>query len=243
MRARIIKPEFFTSRSLAKCSRDARLMFQGLWVNCDAVGRGKADPRIVKGAVFPLDDDLTLDQVESLLAELADTNHIVIYTHDDEPLYEVVNFAKHQAKSYRTGEAKHPGPDDEGSIRADCTTSHATCTTSRALREGKGSEVNVQPAAPLDTNDTFPDFWKLYPRREAKKRAESAWRGLNKGDQADALEALPKHIKAWSGRSREHIPLPTSWLNGRRWEDEIADTRKRGGQGEVEGGGYVGGDW
>lgn len=225
-RTRILKPEFFSSRSLSRVSRDARLLFQGLWCEADSAGRGKADPRIVKGAVFPLDDDLTTEIVHALLCKLHDTDHIVLYEVDEEPLFEVVNFAKHQAASYRSGDPKYPGPDDPGAIRATCTSEHATCTPSLALREGKGREgKRIEVDAHAQTDDGFDDWWRTYPRKVDKKRARSAWRNLTKTERDDSSEALPAHIRSWANTKPEHIPHPTTWLNGRRWEDDLEPTK------------------
>ena len=111
-RTRMIKADFFRSRSLAKVSRDARLTFIGLWTEADALGRGVAHPSIIKGSVWPLDDDITTDVVAAHLAELAETSHIVLYYDDaGDALYEIANWAKHQSAAYRTGESKHPAPD------------------------------------------------------------------------------------------------------------------------------------
>jgi len=69
----------------------------------------------------------------------------------------------------------------------------------------------------------FADFWAGWPRRVAKRDAEKAWAKLRPQERAAALEALPKHVEYWnaSGREREHIPHPATWLNGARWDDEI----------------------
>lgn len=219
-RTRMLKPEFFSSRSLSKVSRDARLLFQGLWCEADSAGRGKADPRIVKGAVFPLDDDVTLDTVHDWLCELHDTGHILLYEVDEEPLFEVLNFSKHQAASYRTGEPKHPGPDDPKAIHATCTTDRAVCTPRRALREGKGKEENVHSGTTSTKPDPlFDEFWTTYPNKVNKQKARTSWNRLTDADKAAALRALPDHIGTW--KDPNFIPHPTTWLNGRRWEDEI----------------------
>ena len=68
---------------------------------------------------------------------------------------------------------------------------------------------------------TFDDFWVVYPRRVAKLAAQKAWKKLTPADQMAALEALPVHVALWSERSLEHVPHAATWLNGRRWEDEL----------------------
>lgn len=228
-RIRTIKPEFFRSRSLARCSRDARLTFAGLWCDADSAGRGVADARILKGAIWPLDDDITPEVLEEHLAELA-REHIVLYEVGGEPYYAIVKFEEHQAASYRQGDAKYPPPPSLDACTpedASCTPEDATCTVASAVREGKGREgKRIADAPDAQPPDTFLTFWAAYPRKVDRKKACTAWRNLTQADQANALEAIPKHVAAWTRERRgaEFIPHPTSWLHGRRWEDDLAKT-------------------
>ena len=139
-RIRTIKPEFFRSRSLAKCDRDARLTFAGLWTEADDHGHGVADPRILKGAIWPLDDDVTHQHVSAHLRVLVETGHIRLYEVDGETYYEVVNWSDHQAAAYRRGEPKHPAPEAYlDDVSHDDVQESAGRTDSRAGREGKGT--------------------------------------------------------------------------------------------------------
>ena len=71
----------------------------------------------------------------------------------------------------------------------------------------------------------FDEFWKLYPRKESKQQARKAWAKLNP-DQAqfsliaNALE-YRSQTKEWLAEGGRYIPHPATWLNGRRWEDEL----------------------
>lgn len=69
----------------------------------------------------------------------------------------------------------------------------------------------------------FADFWAAYPRREAKREAEKAWMKLKAAEKIAALQAIPAHVAKWDneGREKRFIPLPATWLNGARWEDEV----------------------
>jgi len=107
-RIRTLKPTRFTSRSLAKCPRDARTTFEGMWCEADDHGRGIADARLLKGAIWPLDDDITFLHVSAFVDVLAATGHIRLYEVDGEAYYEVANWEKHQAAAYRRGEPKFP---------------------------------------------------------------------------------------------------------------------------------------
>lgn len=112
-RIRTLKPEFFTSRSLAKVSHAARLTFAGLWTQADDHGRGVADTRILKGAIWPLEDGIGAPEIDAHLKELSTTGHVVLYVIDGDAYFEVANWEKHQAAAYRRGEAKHPAPTPE----------------------------------------------------------------------------------------------------------------------------------
>ena len=70
--------------------------------------------------------------------------------------------------------------------------------------------------------ERFAAFWKFYPRGENKKRAVRAWDKLKPDD---ALIAVMGHALALQKASPDWqrgigIPHASTWLNGRRWEDE-----------------------
>lgn len=77
----------------------------------------------------------------------------------------------------------------------------------------------TEKTAPVD----FERFWGQYPRKVGKEKALKVWGRLSRGDRNDALWALPRHVALWEQKqvAREFIPHPTSWLNGRRWQDDI----------------------
>src|SRR5690349_2031979 len=94
---RTVKPGFFTSRSLARCPIRAMVTFAGLWSEADDHGRGIADPRILKGAVWPLRDDVSAADVQDDLDVLAQTGHIILYSIAGEAYFAIVSFGKHQS--------------------------------------------------------------------------------------------------------------------------------------------------
>ena len=75
-------------------------------------------------------------------------------------------------------------------------------------------------------NDTtingFEDFWKAYPNKKDKQKAIKAWQ-KHQPDLPKVLKALKsqKNSEQWQKDEGRFIPLPTTWLNGARWEDEI----------------------
>jgi hypothetical protein len=73
----------------------------------------------------------------------------------------------------------------------------------------------------------FDLFYKSYPKRRARRDAEKAWIKLNPDESlVEVIRAsLAKHKDSqdWQKDGGRYIPLPASWLNGRRWEDDLGD--------------------
>ena len=72
----------------------------------------------------------------------------------------------------------------------------------------------------------FDQFWSVYPLKVAKQPALKAWSKLKpKGDLLKSILADVERRVAgeWHGREKQYIPHPATYLNQRRWEDEVAD--------------------
>ena len=71
----------------------------------------------------------------------------------------------------------------------------------------------------------FEVFWALVPRRVGKKAAERAWRAIERrGESQDAIDGMRAYAQAFarSGTELKYVPHPSTWLNRRGWEDDIA---------------------
>lgn len=95
--------------------------------------------------------------------------------------------------------------------------------TDRCNKETCNTHV-LNPIVPFDTGALFDRFWAAYPKKKGKEAAKRAWRKL-KPDialcrvMAEALDRQRKS-KDWLKEGGAYIPYPSTWLNGRRWEDE-----------------------
>lgn len=74
--------------------------------------------------------------------------------------------------------------------------------------------------------DLFDRFWNLYPNKKNKSNARKAWAKLKVTDHLfDQIAAgLARYCASpdWVKDGGQFIPHPTTWLNGKRWEDEVA---------------------
>lgn len=73
-------------------------------------------------------------------------------------------------------------------------------------------------------SDDFEMFWKEYPEKIGKGKAYDSWKKLSTTQKEKCvvqikLQVENKHFT--NKRGEDYIPHPTTWLNQKRWEDEI----------------------
>lgn len=87
----------------------------------------------------------------------------------------------------------------------------------------KERKREIPPTPQGDDSARFGRFWEAYPRKADKEAARKAWRKLTPDDALldDMIAALDwqRDSSQWTGDSGRFIPLPSTWLNKRRWED------------------------
>lgn len=67
----------------------------------------------------------------------------------------------------------------------------------------------------------FAEFWAAYPRKVGRLAAEKAWK-LRKPPLGKVLAniAWQRRSEAWTKESGKYIPMPATYLNQGRWDDE-----------------------
>lgn len=93
--------------------------------------------------------------------------------------------------------------------------------------------VNENVDEGVDVNETlksFNSFWEKFPKKKAKKTAWAAWKRLspNKEMLDKIIDGLNNQIKSseWIKNDGQFIPHASTWINGKRWEDEIVNYRE-----------------
>lgn len=76
--------------------------------------------------------------------------------------------------------------------------------------------------------DGFMTFWAAYPRKDKKAEAAKSYAKIapDKALQARMLQSIEafKRTEQWQEADGKYIPYAATWLNQRRWEDEIEAT-------------------
>jgi len=78
----------------------------------------------------------------------------------------------------------------------------------------------------------FERLYAVYPRKEKKAPAEKAFIKLSKAKKLPDTDVLIAAIKKrleldWKDKEKQFIPLPSSWLNGERWNDELEEPQQK----------------
>jgi hypothetical protein len=102
---------------------------------------------------------------------------------------------------------------------------HKTRGTNRVPSEPSEPHTNQTKPKHIKLNDVnFQRFWEAYPKKVGKAKAIQAWNKIALlKDQEKIFAALEAHKKLdqWQSENGRFIPHPATWLNQRRWEDEL----------------------
>lgn len=206
---RMISKSISTSIKLSRVSDFAALLFTWLIPHCDDNGNMDGEPYLINGIVCPLRKK-TIDEVESALKELESQKLISFYEKNGRFVH-VERWKEHQTLRGDRPDFRYPSGKQLGNQSA---TSGKRNVTKRNL-----TEHNITYTPP------FLEFWNNYPNKTAKGAALKAWERIKPDAklQKVILEAIENHKQSsqWKEDNGRFIPHPATWLNQRRWEDEI----------------------
>lgn len=142
-RMRTIKPEAAMSETLAQVPRDVRWTFGMFWTHCDDEGRAVWNTRLIKAAIYPLDDDVTLDVIEHEFAALELVGAVCFYEVDGREYVHVPAFGEHQHPNRRVESKLPPCPETDHSAPTHAQRSEPAVQTHEGLTpvvvgEGRG---------------------------------------------------------------------------------------------------------
>lgn len=86
-------------------------------------------------------------------------------------------------------------------------------------------QVKEKSKAENKQQEYFSIFWASYPKKVGKGAAEKSWKKIK--PTKDLLEKMLNAIETakqsmqWNKDNGQYIPNPATWLNQKRWEDEI----------------------
>lgn len=228
LRNRILKADFWSDGELLRWPREKRMTYAGLFSLAEDSGCLEDDSFTWKCLLWPspLDSDITLEMLEAWRDELCDAGKLVPYFvagqqylyltsfHGHErprnpqrpsvPLPEWITWVPHETNP-------HKGHYDVRQVAVKKSTGKAVAkVSSKAVARNNGKD-----------DGSFDVFWSYYPRHEAKEKSKVAWKRVTKAERllAIGVAEIMGALYANGVKEKQYIPMPTTFIHGKRWED------------------------
>lgn len=99
---------------------------------------------------------------------------------------------------------------------------------------GQNEQTNTNDYYTMNNNnkeiykESFETFYEAYPRKVGKANVEKWFKKNNPNKELmnKIMLALEEHKKLKQWQDKQYIPHPATWLNQKRWEDELDDKVK-----------------
>ncbi|MGC4998509.1 hypothetical protein [Streptomyces sp. DT195] len=182
-RIRTIKPEAFTSESLAEVTVEAERTFVGLLTQADDHGRHRDNAAIIAGLLWPLRAEHTSIHVEDDLHQLANAGLICRYTGCDGRRYlHIVTWSDHQ-KIDRPSQSRLPAcPEHQAADR--CAPCKGICT-----KQTEGS--TAAPRGLVETSPNVPRGLDLPAKTTSTSPAHAGGASADRQEAADSAGGAP----------------------------------------------------
>ena len=247
---RTLRDTIKKSHKLNAVSDAAQALWFRLLTCVDDYGRFDADPVLVASACYPMRLHANVSKISAQVKELSDIELIVLYTvKADKYLY----FTNWDAGNIRAKKSKFPEPCNHVQAIAskclqtltnvpdtDTETYNGNVLTDAETETGVQGENPPTPHSlekpkrqPKDDDPPgFGAWYEIYPKHVAHQAAIKAWNKLKPDEtliktMCAAIQAQRKAHDALllAGQFAPEYPHPATWLNGKRWMDEITQPK------------------
>ena len=143
-------------------------------------------------------------------------------------LITIRNYSKYQDRENETLDIEADnGTDIQGTMEGhprDNNNKNKEEIKKKNIRPFSPGSTNSNGASELTLEETFEVFYRAYPKKKSRGRAEKAWKKINPTPELlktilDAIQQA-KQSREWQQENGRYILHPASWLNAKGWEDE-----------------------
>jgi hypothetical protein len=199
----------FTSTTVASLPVMVRWTFIGLLTYADDQGRGRDEARLVKAAVWPLDDDVSWQRVAEHLDDLERAGLICRYEGDGKRLLHVSGWPEHQVISHpakpklpECPKASHRSPPDghrrdSGELPEERGETPLGTGKGKEQGTGKGSTTIVEQARPIDDVTRVFQAWQASTGRHRANLDANRRQAIHGALKAYPLEDVLDAVKGW----------------------------------------------
>jgi hypothetical protein len=213
---RFIKESICTSENLDRLTAEEEVFCYRLIVNCDDFGRFHADPILLRSRLFPRRTEKIKPQdIVKWLFALSETAKMIgLYKNGDKIYLQFIKWSEHQQK--RANTSKFPAPDDTESqlISIDINGNHSITNVSVFVFDNDKRIRNRKTNNESEYSCEFEEFWKEYPRQEAKATTYKQWNLRIKSGELviDMINGAKCYAVDCKGRERKFIKLPSTFI-------------------------------
>ena len=166
--------------------------------------------------------------IKSITGGVFDSGVMAKFEQDEEGLYYNVRLEEESKKRAKYAESRR-----QNRLKHNTSSSydnHMSNTCASQDEHMVNENVNVNK----DVNSTtkkdiypilFDTFWQAYPKKVGKADALKAFAKLKPDNELmqTILAAIARWSKTdqWSKDNRQYVPMPATYIRGRRWEDEL----------------------
>jgi hypothetical protein len=231
-KTRMLKHHIRSSQKVASWPIEVRYFWVLLWGYVDDHGKAIDNALLVKADTFPLDREVTEEVIDGWLWLLVDAQVINRYTVGGTDYLEVINWREHQKPPHPTADvlpsssvpesiAREPHAElmhDAGNVHAELTPSLGWVKSGFGSGFGFDAHVAVAEKPVI----VFDDFWRVWPRKEKRKDAETAWASAIKRVSPQTIVDVAAEYSAHPHRvARQFVPYGATWLRGDCWNDPM----------------------
>jgi hypothetical protein len=244
---RFIKESIWSSTNLNELDTMTELLFYRLLPLPDDHGCFEASPKVLSGKLFPYKDEWTAEIVCRHLSSLVDSCIIQLWVENGRLFGVFVNWAVHQRiRSLHQRKTPEPLTENLNSQLVAEYLKQFNVTCRQLSSTDSGIPIPILSPIPVPTPESesedseldgggltakqrkepmFDKFWNDYGKKGNRKTASTAFLNLTFKDIDSIFEKLPKHLaqEQWVKNGGQYKPNATTFLNQRRWEDEIQE--------------------
>jgi hypothetical protein len=158
---------------------------------------------------------LTKSQVRTSIKKLKSTHEIAHESNKQHTVITVINY-----NLYQSGDTQVSTPMTHESHTSDTPMTPNNNVNNENNKENRSSFIN----------DGFEHWWLNYKKKADKKKALQKFKLITRGFTDDRFTEFVNMItkdckKRFVNTEKEFVPLPTTYLTGERWNDEIVEGR------------------
>lgn len=203
-------------KDINTCRLFFHLILTANYVGARARGRLiRRGQRVCSLQTLASETGLSIQQARTALDHLKSTGEVTSVASPQGTVITVKNYDKYQT------------PTSLSTSNQQTTNKHSNKRSTNDQQTTSNKNNNIPPISPKGElySDAFLSFWSAYPRKVGKGSAWKAWKRL-RPDSALltailSAVAVQKGAPAWERDGGQYVPHPATWLNQRRWEDEI----------------------